>query len=107
MAFRTEGLWAGLGQAGGRVPATPAEGWGCHSARCRVEGGFGFYAAPSDFRVAPGRAGTPAQGPSLPRKSHTGRDLEPSVPSVRAQLLRPPYSYLKGIAVGIVTTVPY
>lgn len=41
----------------------------------RGGGGFGFYTAPSDFREAQGRAGTPARGPSLPRKSPTGRDL--------------------------------
>lgn len=75
MAFRTEGLRAELGPAGGRVPPTPA-GVGLPQGLVgRGGGGFGFYTAPSDFREAQGRAGTPARGPSLPRKSPTGRDL--------------------------------
>lgn len=75
MAFRTEGLRAELGPAGGRMPPTPA-GVGLPQGLVgRWGGGFGFYTAPSDFREAQGRAGTPARGPSLPRKSPTGRDL--------------------------------
>lgn len=75
MAFQTEGLRAELGPAGGRVPPTPA-GVGLPQGLVgRGGGGFGFYTAPSDFREAQGRAGTPARGPSLPRKSPTGRNL--------------------------------
>lgn len=54
MAFRTEGLRAELGPAGGRVPPTPA-GVGLPQGLVgRGGGGFGFYTAPSDFREAQG-----------------------------------------------------